>query len=128
MGLVHDILLVEQDNGLKFPEWVDLVGFGALDAIRKRGQASGVETPFLKRIAGGPLATHLVDKLTQKMNGTVTQSLQIYSAHDANIINLMSVLGMADQVGYLIDFAATAVFELHRINGCPVVKVSGPIS
>lgn len=123
MAAVHDALFSEQDNGLRLPDWVQRVGLDTLLKVRERAVAATVETPYLTRIAGAPLATHLVDKLTQKANGTISQNLQIFSLHDNNIIQLMAALNMVDEIGFFVDFGVTLVFELHQINGCPVVEV-----
>lgn len=120
---MQDTLLVQQDNGLKLPAWAEHIGLDKMLKLRERSHAVDTETPFMKRIGAGPLVTEIVDKLTQKENGTISQSLQIYSAHDSNMINLMSALNMSSQFGYFIDFAAAIVFELYRIDGNSIVKV-----
>lgn len=120
---MHDTLLVQQENKLKLPAWTKHIGLDQLQKLRERATAMQTETLYMKRIAAGPFIAEVLDKLTQKANGTLSQNLQIYSASDINIIDLMSALNMSSQVGYYVDFCATVVFELYRIGSESIIKV-----
>lgn len=80
----------------------------------------------MKRIKGGKLATNIVTQMLRKKT-KLTQKLQIYSAHDSTLVNLMSALGLISQTTATPDYGAALTFELFDSRGCGdwLVEVSG---
>lgn len=84
------------------------------------------ETPFMKRIRGGPLITDVYQQMVKKQNGSLPHNFAIYSAHDSTLVNVMRALNVDDQTTTIPDYGATLAFELHcrRDDDC-YVRVSG---
>lgn len=82
------------------------------------------EDGYMKRVKG-KLVTNIITQLLQKKK-KLTQKIQIYSAHDTSLVNLMNALGFIPQTGAEPGYGATLAFELYDSNkGCDwIVKVN----
>lgn len=81
----------------------------------------------MKRIRGGKLVTNMVTQMKKKRDGGLVQNIQIYSAHDSTLVNVMNALGVISQTSAGPDYGAALAFELYDThNGCGdwVVEVS----
>lgn len=109
---LENVLSIQQNNGLELPEWSDSVFPDDLLPVRIRSFQLFTETPYMKRIKGGPLITEIFNQLIAKQNGDLSRKVMIFSAHDKTLANVMSALDVSDQTEPLPDFGATLVFEL----------------
>lgn len=71
----------------------------------------------MKRIKGGKLITNIVTQLLRKKK-RLTQKIQIYSAHDTSLINLIIGIGIQGQTGVLPGYGAALVFEEYDSDDC----------
>lgn len=122
---MQDTLLVQADNGLIAPAWVNPMVLEEMLLARKRFFQSLTETAYMTRIRGGPLLTDMVEQMEQKQNGNLTRNIAIYSAHDSTLANLMKALDVIDQTTVIPNYGATLALELHCGNYVEcIVKVS----
>lgn len=74
------------------------------------------ENDFMKRIKGGYLITHILDKMMKKVNNNLTpdRRLFLYSGHDTTLMNVMRALNITGQTTNKPDFTSSLHFELHQ--------------
>ena len=115
VGTLYDTLDIEKSAGLSLPDWTKDVFPSKMLPLAARSLELLTETPFMKRIKGGALATEILDQMLQKRAAKLQpdRSLFIYSGHDVTLVNLMRALGVEDQTSNKPDFGATLVLELH---------------
>lgn len=118
-----DTLNVEGLNNLELPEWAAVIYPDITHAILLRAYEVYTETEYMKTIKGGPFLTAVYQQMKRKMNGTLSQNMTIYSAHEITIFNVLRRLGAIDVD--IPGFGAVLAFELHCPDGSEcVVKVS----
>lgn len=94
--------------------------------VKERAALLLTENDYMKRIKGGKLATNIVTQLRRK-KVNLPQKIQIYSAHDSTLVNLLNALGFISQTGAEPGYGAVLAFELYDSpKGCDdwIVKVS----
>lgn len=109
---LENVLAVQQNDGLELPEWSDSVFPDDLLPVRIRSFQLFTETPYMKRIKGGPIITEIFNQMVAKESGDLSRKVMIFSAHDKTLAHAMSALDVIDQAEPLPDFGATLVFEL----------------
>lgn len=125
IGEIYDTLLIQHNNKLRLPGWTSSVFPAKLREVKERAALIYTENDYMKRIKGGKLATNIVTNLLQK-KVALPQKIQIYSAHDTTLVNLMNALGLISQTGAEPGYGAVLAFELYDSNnGCNdwIVKV-----
>lgn len=126
VGELENVLSIQQTYGFELPKWSDAVFPDDLLPVRIRSFQLYTETPYMKRIKGGPLVTEIFNQMQAKRRGDLSRKIMIFSAHDKTLANVMSALDVSDQTEPLPDFGATLVFELYcGDNGECTVSVSG---
>lgn len=125
--LLNDILIIERDNNLTLPNWTDPVFPQPLLSVSARSQALFTETPYMKRIKGGPLLTEIVEEMVLKRTGVLTQNMAFYSGHDVTLTNLVRALEVQNQTSTAPEYGAALIFELFRSEKMSdsIVNVSG---
>lgn len=113
VGDLENVLSIQQNYGFELPEWSDDVFPGDMLAVRIRSFELITETPYMKRIRGGPLVTEIFHQMIAKQNGDLPRKIMIFSAHDKTLVSAMNALGVYNQTEPLPDFGATLVFELY---------------
>lgn len=113
VGDLENVLSIQQNYGLELPEWSDDVFPDDMLAVRIRSFQLITETPYMKRIRGGPIVTEIFNQMIAKQNGDLSRKIMIFSAHDKTLASAMNALGVYNQTEPLPDFGATLVFELY---------------
>lgn len=111
--MVYDSLQVLMDYGLELPEWTKSIFPEKWRPLRVRTMQVFTETPYMKRIRGGPLITEIVNKMMRKQRGEITQNMYIYSGHDSTLLNMLSGMNMHNQTNGIPDYGAALIFEMH---------------
>lgn len=121
-GDLADTLLVQSDNGLELPAWAKPYFPDVLFGARVRAYQLYTETPYMRRIRGGPVLTDMLKQMKHKQEGKLTRNIAIYSAHDTTLNFLQNALNVIDQTTIMEDYAATLALELYcdRDEECTV--------
>lgn len=104
------------ENGLQVPDWAQPIFPDKLREIQEFAALLPTIRPYMKHIKGGKLITNIVTQLLQK-TVNLSQTTQMYSAHDTTLVNLIVGIGIQDQTGILPGYGAALVFELYDSNG-----------
>lgn len=75
---------------------------------------TNIRSRLMKRLSIGFLIRDIFERLTNKANDNLDQSLWIYSAHDLTIVLLLEALGLAEVIQFLIFL----FFSLKIIGFC----------
>lgn len=116
-GDLADTLLIQHDNGLELPAWAKPYFPDVLFGTRVRAYQVYTETPYMRRIRGGPLLTDILEQMKLKQDGKLSRKIAIYSAHDTTLNFLMNALSVIDQTTILADYAAALAIELYCDSG-----------
>lgn len=108
-----DTLWVQDDNGLELPAWAKPYFPDVLYGARIRSYQLYTETPYMRRIRGGPILTDIFKHMQQKQDGKLSRRVTIYSAHDTTLNFLMNALNVIDQTAIMADYGASLALELH---------------
>lgn len=108
---LHNSLNAMELAGWKLPEWTSGIYPSKTSGITLRYLKFLSETKFMKMARGGSLLTE-ISKSMLHLNESVKVS--IYSGHDVTLVNLISVLNLADQLQEEPKYAATLAVELVR--------------
>lgn len=119
---VRDILNVQNENGYKIPEWAESVFPLRLYNNTAEIFASLTATEDMKRMCSGPFLYNVVNHFKNVSNEqNNTQKMQMFFAHDTNVICLLGGLGVLKP--HIPNYGATILFELHNIDGAFIVRV-----
>ncbi|XP_077300200.1 prostatic acid phosphatase-like [Arctopsyche grandis] len=114
---LHDIqilytnLLIEEQRGMKHPNWVAAVYPEPLRTLTGFELAGEAMTELSRRLRFG---TTIVDVLehASKAGGNNSRILYVYSAHDTNVVGLLKLLGCYNNLPP--GFAAMLLFEVYK--------------
>lgn len=112
-GDLADTLWVQNDNGLELPAWAKPYFPDVLYGARVRAYQLYTETPYMRRIRGGPILTDIFKQMQQKQAGKLSREIAMYSAHDTTLNFLMNALNVIDQTTVMADYGASLALELH---------------
>lgn len=116
VDFLHNSLVAMETAGWKLPEWTREVYPKKTFAICLRYLKFLTETKFMKLTRGGPLLTEIANSMSLKSDkivGLISPNISIYSGHDVTLVNLMSVLNVANQLEQEPKYAATLAVELY---------------
>lgn len=116
VDFLHNSLVAMESAGWKLPEWTEGIYPKKTFAICLRYLKFLSESKFMKLARGGSLLTEIAQTMSTKSerNGKSSQNILIYSGHDVTLVNLMSVLNVADQLEEEPKYAATLAVELYE--------------
>jgi lysosomal acid phosphatase len=113
--LLHGTLEAEEFAGWELPDWTEGVFPSKTLPIAERYLRLITETPFMKRIKAGPLMSEIIENMfSNKNNLPQEKSINIYSAHDVTLVNLMNSMAILDQTTNKPRFASALAIELHQ--------------
>lgn len=110
---LYDTLLIESNHGFPLPEWTKNVYPDRLKACRERAFRLTTETPYMKRMRGGPIITAVHDRMVSYLNGSSDQNIITYAAHDTTISNALTSMGIYNQTDPIPDYGALLAFEMY---------------
>lgn len=118
-----DTIRTEQFLDPTMPTWLR-IAYPKLARYLVRYTDACHETPFMKRVRGGPMITQIVDNMMAiKDKREEGRKVLIFSAHDFTIHSLNVLLDVKSQVPQVASYADTIAVELHQILGQLQVKV-----
>ncbi|KAG5669051.1 hypothetical protein PVAND_016952 [Polypedilum vanderplanki] len=112
--LLHNTLEAEKVAGWNLPDFLEGIFPQKTLPIAEKYLRLITETPFMKRIKAGPLTSEIIENMFNKRNNLPTEkSINIYSAHDVTLVNLMNSMNFLDQTTNKPDFSSALAIELH---------------
>lgn len=111
---LHNTLEAEKAAGWDLPDWSENIFPQRTAPLASRYLKLLSETPFMKRIKGGPLVTEIIDTMLNRRNHLSERSISIYSGHDVTLVNVMNAMGILDQTTGKPDYSSALAIELHH--------------
>lgn len=112
--LLHNTLEAERAAGWTLPDWTEDIFPERTLPLAARYLRLLTDTPFMKRIKGGPLITEIIDTMLSRRNQLSERAITIYSGHDVTLVNVMNSMNILDQTTGKPDFSAALAIELHH--------------
>lgn len=112
--LLHNTLEAEVAVGWDLPDWTENVFPSKTLPLAERYLRLLTDTPFMKRIKGGPLISEIVETMLSRKNHLTEKAIAIYSGHDVTLVNVMNAMQILNQTTSKPDFAAALTIELHH--------------
>ncbi|XP_018904522.2 testicular acid phosphatase homolog isoform X3 [Bemisia tabaci] len=108
--------------GLPRPDWYDERIF---KWIRTEYFFSFTKTDNRVKLESGVLINEIVTNMKRKIDSATdfSRRLQLYAAHDLNLIHLWRGLNVSQEITDLPSHGAALLIELHKINGKYLVKI-----
>jgi lysosomal acid phosphatase len=98
----------------ELPDWTEEIFPSKTLPIAERYLRLLTDTPFMKRIKGGPLMTEIINLMMSKKIQLTEKTIAIYSGHDVTLVSLMNAMNILDQTTSKPDYAAALAIELHH--------------
>lgn len=111
---LHNTLEAEKAAGWVLPDWAENIFPQKTAPLAARYLKLLSDTPFMKRIKGGPLVTEIIDTMLNRRNHLSERTITIYSGHDVTLVNVMNAMGILDQTTSKPDYSAALAVELHH--------------
>ncbi|XP_063710951.1 testicular acid phosphatase homolog isoform X2 [Symsagittifera roscoffensis] len=114
LQVINDNLICDAAHGLPLPEWASENVLTEIKNIVNMQYSILFSDPagtFLFT-GGGPLLGLMVENMQKKMNGTLTQKLMYYSAHDSTILSFFG--NLEQEVGPNPPYGSCGVLELYE--------------
>lgn len=108
---LYRTLVVEEQHGLKLPNWLKDIYPNLLHSIAVQGIELNTGTNLLSRLKVGFLIKEVINIIKEKQKNLLSPSIFVYSAQDSTIINLLNALAISDHI--LPDYGATVSIEGH---------------
>lgn len=100
-------------DGHKLPAWVDRAVMWQISQAYELSVYGLYDSDKLKRLRAGPIVGEVMDRIQQKIDGTLSsQKLYAYSGHDTSIASSLLGLGIKPVVFPLHSTAL--MIELHK--------------
>lgn len=125
MIYITNLLAVEQELGLSYPEWATEIDPAVLLRLRNRAFSMTTATKDATKISAGAILEKLISDSLGKINniGSIgKRKLFIYAGHDITLVSFLRSLKIYDYQHPL--YGANVLFELHRINSSFGFKVT----
>nr|XP_018917284.1 PREDICTED: testicular acid phosphatase homolog [Bemisia tabaci] len=124
IGIVYDNLLIEEEQGLKLPEWTKKVWPDTVISLYRRVSVALKKNPTYTKINSGVLINDLLTTMRKKINETESFSrfFNLYAAHDTTILGLWRGLGIKEPESWP-SFGALFIVELHEIENKHLIKI-----
>ncbi|XP_049846637.1 lysosomal acid phosphatase-like isoform X1 [Schistocerca gregaria] len=113
---LYNTLEIEEKRKLQLPAWTAGYYPDKLRTLAARSLALFSESQTMKRLNGGPLVKHIVEKMQSQSNTstTVSPKFLMFSAHDVTIVNVLQTMGFTDLLKP--QYGAAVIIELHSTN------------
>ncbi|KAJ9586333.1 hypothetical protein L9F63_020041, partial [Diploptera punctata] len=110
---LYNTLEIEDNHGLKLPEWTTSVYPEKMKKLAAMSLAIFTSSDIQKRLIGGPLVGEITRNMENKRTGSLKpdRKMVLYSAHDLTIVNVWRALGFTDLIKP--EYGAALLFELH---------------
>ncbi|KAL1460788.1 hypothetical protein WDU94_012737 [Cyamophila willieti] len=127
---IYTTLRIENENGRKLPDWVNLVFPEKLKMLNSYYNQIRASTDYLKIIQAGPLLTLIMDEFKLKATNRLKPNYKIkfWSGFDTTILKLMYTmkesqpsLEVAEEL-LETDYNGALMIEMHLINKKHYVK------
>ncbi|XP_071448713.1 lysosomal acid phosphatase-like [Hetaerina americana] len=109
---LYDTAFIEQTQKGRIPEWMQPIYPQPLRSYFYEFLKQYVRTDEMKRLTAGPTLKTIVQTMTKKISGMETVKLDAYSAHDNNVFNILSTLGLEPKE--LPKYTSAVIFELYE--------------
>ncbi|CRL05858.1 CLUMA_CG018973, isoform A [Clunio marinus] len=110
---LQNTLEAEEAASWEIPDWTEDFYPSKTLPLAERYLRLLTETPFMKRIKGGPLITEIIETMVARKNQLSEKAISIYSGHDVTLVNVMNAMHILNQTSGKPDFAAALAIELH---------------
>lgn len=121
---IYYSLLIEEELGLKLPEWTGQVFPHNLESATLDFFYASAGTSKLRQLTGGYLLKKIIEntvmELKKKLNNEVTR-IFLYSGHEYNLIYLMIAMKVFSY--NLPPYTSCLMIEVHNLNGTDGLKV-----
>lgn len=111
---LHNTLEAEVSAGWSLPDWTENIFPPKTLPLAERYLRLLTDTPYMKRIRGGPLITEIIDTMLNRRDHGSERAITIYSGHDVTLVNVMNAMQIIDQTTSKPNFAAALAIELHH--------------
>lgn len=121
---LFDAINCEKDYKLPLPDWADeVLQNGAFEDMANMTMALFSWTETMKKIMAGPLITDILNNMFRQFETSTAENIFIYSGHDLTLSTITRTLHLDTQIPKVIKTSSGLVFELHSIDGAPIVQV-----
>lgn len=117
---------IEHYINFRIPTWAQAVfPGGQLEKLTRFGYSLAAGTPTLARLRSGYLFKKILDSSTNKTAGTLVPnySVNVYSAHDSTVANMLNLLGLYDENSPPPPYASTVFIEIRSVANKSLVEV-----
>lgn len=111
---LHNTLEAELAAGWSLPDWTENIFPSKTLPLAERYLRLLSDTPFMKRIKGGPLITEIIDTMLNRRNQLSERTISIYSGHDVTLVSVMNAMQIINQTTSKPDYSAALAIELHH--------------
>lgn len=111
---LHNTLEAEKEAGWTLPDWAENIYPEKTSILAARYLRLLSDTPFMKRIKGGPMITEIIDTMLNRKNHVSERAITIYSGHDVTLVNVMNAMRIIDQTTSKPNYSAALAIELHH--------------
>ncbi|XP_025830083.1 venom acid phosphatase Acph-1-like [Agrilus planipennis] len=118
------ILAVEEEWGLKLPNWTDSVWKDKLQNAAAKRFIVRTGTKELKQLASGFFLEKIISDTKDKITGTLKpkgRKMFLYSAHEQNIGHILAGLGLFDND--IPNYGSHLLFEVRLKNGTYGIEI-----
>lgn len=112
--LLHNTLEAEKAAGWTLPDWTENIFPEKTSPLAERYLRLLTDTPFMKRIKGGPLITEIIDTMISRRNQLSERAITVYSGHDVTLVSVMNAMNILDQTNGKPEYSALLAIELHH--------------
>ncbi|XP_076762332.1 lysosomal acid phosphatase-like [Xylocopa sonorina] len=107
---LYNTLEIEEQNGLKLPEWTKKYYNQQMREIAARSLAIFTSNTLQQRLRGGPLLKEILNHARKD-----TKRTYLYSVHDITLVNLLRAMGFTSEY-FKPEYGATLIFQLHAVS------------
>ncbi|XP_049782248.1 lysosomal acid phosphatase-like [Schistocerca cancellata] len=113
---LYNTLEIEEKRKLQLPAWTAGYYPDKLRTLAAKSLALFSESQTMKRLNGGPLVKHIIEKMKSQSNTsrTVSPKFLMFSAHDVTIVNVLQTMGFTELLKP--QYGAAVIVELHSTN------------
>ena len=115
MNRIADAVFCSDQHGISLPSWIasnetikDYLNYNYENLAPRLFMYSDK----LIKLGGGPLLSSLIERMTEKVAGSLTQIVIAYSAHDVTVMALLAALGVFDEKQPF--YASMVSLDLYR--------------
>ncbi|XP_076657121.1 putative achaete scute target 1 [Halictus rubicundus] len=109
---LYNTLEIEEQNGLKLPDWTNEYYNREMRDIAARSLAIFTSNNVQQRLRGGPLLKEIVKGMRDAEAGKDTRRVYLYSVHDITLVNLLRTMGFTSEY-FKPGYGATLIFQLY---------------